>query len=40
MLPTADVVESVMFDDDVTGALPRDGVWAQMGTIASSPPCA
>ncbi|MFF5289108.1 NAD(P)-dependent oxidoreductase [Paractinoplanes globisporus] len=33
MLPTADVVGTVMFDGGVIEALPRDAVWAQMGTI-------
>ena len=33
MLPTAEVVDSVMFDDGVAGALPDGCVWAQMGTI-------
>ena len=33
MLPTADAVESVMFDGEVTEALARGAVWAQMGTI-------
>jgi 3-hydroxyisobutyrate dehydrogenase len=33
MLPTADVVESVMFAGEVTEALARGAVWAQMGTI-------
>ena len=33
MLPTADVVESVMFDGGVTDAFARGAVWAQMGTI-------
>jgi 3-hydroxyisobutyrate dehydrogenase len=33
MLPTADVVTSVVFDGGVTDALARGAVWAQMGTI-------
>ncbi|HEY2505140.1 MAG TPA: NAD(P)-dependent oxidoreductase [Streptosporangiaceae bacterium] len=33
MLPTADVVESVMFGDGVAEALAKDAAWAQMGTI-------
>jgi len=33
MLPTADVVTSVMFSDGVAGALADGAVWAQMGTI-------
>jgi 3-hydroxyisobutyrate dehydrogenase len=33
MLPTADVVNSVMVDGGVLQALRRDAVWAQMGTI-------
>jgi len=33
MLPTADVVESVIFDGGVTGAFADGCVWAQMGTI-------
>ena len=33
MLPTADVVTSVIFDGGVAGALPGGAVWAQMGTI-------
>jgi len=33
MLPTADAVESVMFAGEVTEALARGAVWAQMGTI-------
>jgi 3-hydroxyisobutyrate dehydrogenase len=33
MLPTADAVESVMVAGEVTEALARDAVWAQMGTI-------
>ncbi len=33
MLPTADVVTSVIFGSGVAGALPRGAVWAQMGTI-------
>jgi 3-hydroxyisobutyrate dehydrogenase len=33
MLPTADVVESVVFDGGVAGAFADGCVWAQMGTI-------
>ena len=33
MLPTADVVTSVIFDGGVAGRLPAGAVWAQMGTI-------
>jgi 3-hydroxyisobutyrate dehydrogenase len=33
MLPTADVVDSVIFDGDVVGAFADGCVWAQMGTI-------
>ena len=33
MLPTADVVNSVIFDGDVVSAFARGCVWAQMGTI-------
>ena len=33
MLPTADVVTSVMFGQDVTAAFADGAVWAQMGTI-------
>ncbi len=33
MLPTADVVTSVIFDGGVAEALPRGAAWAQMGTI-------
>jgi 3-hydroxyisobutyrate dehydrogenase len=33
MLPTADVVESVVFGDGVAGAFEDGCVWAQMGTI-------
>ena len=33
MLPTADVVTSVIFDSGVADALPAGAVWAQMGTI-------
>jgi 3-hydroxyisobutyrate dehydrogenase len=33
MLPTADVVDSVIFDGGVAGALADGCVWAQMGTI-------
>jgi 3-hydroxyisobutyrate dehydrogenase len=33
MLPTAEAVQSVMFDGGVVEALPDRAVWAQMGTI-------
>jgi 3-hydroxyisobutyrate dehydrogenase len=33
MLPTADVVDSVIFDGDAADAFARGCVWAQMGTI-------
>ena len=33
MLPTADAVDSVIFDGDVAGAFAGGCVWAQMGTI-------
>src|ERR1700689_4043936 len=33
MLPTAAVVESVIFGDGVAEAFTRGAVWAQMGTI-------
>jgi 3-hydroxyisobutyrate dehydrogenase len=33
MLPTADAVEAVMFDDGAAGAFADGCVWAQMGTI-------
>ena len=33
MLPTADAAESVMFAGELTEALARGAVWAQMGTI-------
>ena len=33
MLPTADVVTSVILDSGVAEALPRGAAWAQMGTI-------
>ncbi|HEY3879115.1 MAG TPA: NAD(P)-dependent oxidoreductase [Trebonia sp.] len=33
MLPTADAVESVIFDDGLAGAFTDGCVWAQMGTI-------
>jgi 3-hydroxyisobutyrate dehydrogenase len=33
MLPTADVVEAVVFDGGVAGAFAEGAVWAQMGTI-------
>jgi 3-hydroxyisobutyrate dehydrogenase len=33
MLPTAEVVTSVVFDDGVASSLPDGAVWAQMGTI-------
>ncbi len=33
MLPTADIVNSVVFDGDVAAAFGEGAVWAQMGTI-------
>jgi 3-hydroxyisobutyrate dehydrogenase len=33
MLPTADALDSVIFDGSLTGALANGCVWAQMGTI-------
>jgi len=36
MLPTADVVNSVVFDGTVAQALSKGAVWAQMGTIGIS----
>jgi 3-hydroxyisobutyrate dehydrogenase len=33
MLPTASIVNSVIFGEDVAGAFPEGCVWAQMGTI-------
>jgi 3-hydroxyisobutyrate dehydrogenase len=36
MLPTPDVVTSVIFDEDVAGAFARGAVWAQMGTIGEA----
>ena len=33
MLPTGDAVKDVMLDQDALAAIPRDGIWAQMGTI-------
>ena len=36
MLPTADVVTSVIFDSGVAEALPGGAAWAQMGTIGLS----
>jgi 3-hydroxyisobutyrate dehydrogenase len=33
MLPTADVVNSVIFDGDVPSAFDEGAVWAQMGTV-------
>jgi 3-hydroxyisobutyrate dehydrogenase len=36
MLPTADVVSSVIFDNGVAQALAQGAVWAQMGTIGLS----
>ncbi|GAA0918245.1 hypothetical protein Vau01_018660 [Virgisporangium aurantiacum] len=33
MLPTADVLDSVIFDSDITGAFADGCVWVQMGTI-------
>src|ERR1700730_15303080 len=38
MLPTADVVDSVIFDGDVAGAFADGSVWAQMGTIGVEAP--
>jgi 3-hydroxyisobutyrate dehydrogenase len=35
MLPTADIVQSVVFDGGVAAAFARDAVWAQMGTIGA-----
>jgi 3-hydroxyisobutyrate dehydrogenase len=35
MLPTADVVESVVFEGGVAGQLAAGSVWAQMGTIGA-----
>jgi 3-hydroxyisobutyrate dehydrogenase len=36
MLPTADVVASVIFDEEVSDAFSSGAVWAQMGTIGLS----
>src|SRR5580693_7853516 len=36
MLPTPDVVTSVIFDEDVAGAFARGAAWAQMGTIGEA----
>ena len=36
MLPTPDVVTSVIFDEDVAGAFARGASWAQMGTIGEA----
>ncbi len=36
MLPTAEVVESVIFSDKVVSSFAPDAVWAQMGTIGVS----
>ena len=36
MLPTAAVIESVIFGDKVAEAFARDAVWAQMGTIGAA----
>jgi 3-hydroxyisobutyrate dehydrogenase len=36
MLPTAEVVGSVVFDDGVAGAFSEAAVWAQMGTIGQA----
>ena len=33
MLPTGDIVDSVMFGEGVLGSLPGGAAWAQMGTI-------
>jgi 3-hydroxyisobutyrate dehydrogenase len=35
MLPTADAIESVIFDGGVAEAFPAGAVWAQMGTIGA-----
>ena len=37
MLPTAEVVESVVFDGHVAESFAADAVWAQMGTIGIEP---
>jgi 3-hydroxyisobutyrate dehydrogenase len=36
MLPTPDVVTSVIFDEGVAGAFARSAAWAQMGTIGEA----
>ena len=36
MLPTAEVVGSVIFDDGVADAFSEAAVWAQMGTIGQA----
>lgn len=36
MLPTPDVVTSVIFDEGVAGAFARGAAWAQMGTIGEA----
>ena len=36
MLPTPDVVTSVIFGEDVAGAFARGAAWAQMGTIGEA----
>ena len=36
MLPTPDVVTSVIFDQDVAGSFARGAAWAQMGTIGEA----
>ena len=36
MLPTPDVVTSVIFDEDVAGAFAGGAAWAQMGTIGEA----
>jgi len=36
MLPTPDVVTSVIFDEDVAGAFAHGAAWAQMGTIGEA----
>src|ERR1700751_5946351 len=36
MLPTPDVVTSVIFDEDVAGAFAQWAAWAQMGTIGEA----
>jgi 3-hydroxyisobutyrate dehydrogenase len=36
MLPTSDVLTSVIFDQDVAGAFAQGAAWAQMGTIGEA----